>query len=409
MKTTWSIFLAAILALGLFGGPIGVSRVADISSNDIANANNAFACDLYSKLSGQSGNLFFSPYSVETVLAMTYAGAQGRTATQMAAVLHLPAGDVPAGFSDLVGAIESDGKASPGLKLGIANSLWGQQGLTYQDAFKKTVQDQFDAYINQVDFETAAEPARQKINSWVAGQTMNRITDLIPAGGITSGTRLVLANAVYLKAQWEQPFDKTATHQQPFNLGADQAELVPMMRQVHDFYCADTPDLQMLDLPYAGARFSMIILLPKKVDGLARLEKSVNQALLTQLTAQAAQAEVDVSLPKFTLTTGTMNLTDELVRLGMTDAFSPDSADFQGIAGPNEKLHISALFHKAYVNVDEEGTEAAAASATAMLGGTAFMPMQPMVFNADHPFLLFIQDNPTGAILFMGRMEDPNE
>ncbi|HTV47980.1 MAG TPA: serpin family protein [Phycisphaerae bacterium] len=408
MKPIRSIF-TALLALVLFGG---VSRAADISANDIANANNAFAFDLYAKLSGQTGNLFFSPYSVETVLAMTYAGARGNTATQMAAVLHLPSGDVSAGFANLVGSIQSDGKASPGLQLNIANSLWAQKGLPFQNTFTNTVRNQFDAYINQVDFKTAAEAARQQINVWVAQQTINKITNLIPEGGISSDTRLVLANAVYFKAQWDQPFDKSATNQQLFHLGASQAELVPMMHEEHEFYYADTADLQMLELPYAGGKFSMIVLLPKKIDGLAGLEKSVNQTLLKQLMTQSVGSiatDVAVSLPKFTLTTATMDLTDQLQQLGMTDAFSPDAADFQGIAGPDEKLVISALFHKAYVSVDEEGTVAAAASATVMLGETAEEQPPPIEFTADHPFLFLIQDNDTGAILFLGRMEDPNE
>ena len=408
MKPIRPIF-TALLALVLFGG---VSRAADISASDIANANNAFAFDLYAKLSGQTGNLFFSPYSVETVLAMTYAGARGNTATQMAAVLHLPSGDVAGGFSSLVGSIQSDGKASPGLQLNIANSIWAQQGLPFQNTFTNTVRNQFDAYINQVDFQTAAEAARQKINDWVAQQTINKITNLIPEGGISSDTRLVLANAVYFKARWDQPFDKSATNQQLFHLGASQTELVPMMHEEHEFYYADTADLQMLELPYAGGKFSMIVLLPKKIDGLAALEKSLNQTLLKQLMTQSVGSiatDVAVSLPKFTLTTATMDLTDQLQQLGMTDAFSPDAADFQGIAGPDEKLVISALFHKAYVNVDEEGTVAAAASATVMLGETAEEQPPPIEFTADHPFLFLIQDNDTGAILFLGRMEDPNE
>lgn len=411
MKTPLSIFFNAILALVLFAGPISVSRAADISSDDIANANNAFAFNLYSQLSTQTGNLFFSPYSVETVLAMTYAGAQGNTATQMAAVLHLPAGDVPAGFADLVSAVESDSKASPNLQLSIANSIWGEQSLAFQDAFIKTVRDQFAAYINQVDFKTAADAARGQINTWVAGQTMNKITDLIPQGGLTADTRLVLANAVYFKAQWDQPFDKIATDQEPFHVGAGQAELVPMMHEENTFYYADNASLQMLVLPYAGGKFSMIILLPRKIDGLPALEKSLNQALLKQLMNQSVGTiapDVAVALPKFTLTTDTIDLTKMLQQLGMSDAFSPNSADFQGIAGPDEKLFISAVYHKAYVSVDEQGTEAAAASATVMIGETAAEPTQPVYFTADHPFLFLIQNDQTGAILFMGRMENPN-
>jgi serine protease inhibitor len=409
MKTAWSFIVPAIITLVLFGNVIRISSAAVISSPDIANANNAFAFDLYAKLSGQTGNLFFSPYSVETVLAMTYAGAQGRTATQMATVMHLPSGDVSAGFADLVSAIKTDGKTSPGLQLAIANSLWGQQGLTFQDPFIKIVRDQFGSTLNQVDFKTAAEPARLKINDWVAQQTMNKITNLIPEGGLTSDTQLVLANAVYFKAQWDQPFDKSATDQEPFHLNSSQTIQVSMMNLDRSFNYTDIGNQQMLGLPYAGGKFSMIILLPRKMDGLSALERSVNQAFLQQLEALAYQIDVDVSLPKFTLTTDTIDLTGILQQLGMTDAFSAGSADFQGIAGPNEPLFVSALYHKAYVSVDEKGTEAAAASASEMLEGASLNTPPPIVFKVNHPFIFLIQDNQTGAILFMGRMENPNE
>ncbi len=408
MKTMKFIKLALALGLLVSGGSVRPCRAGiAASANDIATADNAFAFDLYSKLSGQGGNLFLSPYSIETALAMTYAGAEGDTATQMAKVLRLPgAGNVPAGFADLAKAIQADGKASSGMQLLIANSLWGQKGLAYQSAFAKTVENQFGATLNQVDYITAAESARKAINDWVAKQTMDKITGLIPSGALSADTRLVLANAIYFKAKWDHQFDKSGTQDEPFNLSASESNSVSMMHIEREFNYASTGTLQMLELPYVSNQFSMIVLLPRKVDGLAELEPTVNEALLEQLRTQSSPTEVQVSLPKFKLETE-FSLGGTLQQMGMTDAFSAN-ADFRGIA-TGVPLNISAVVHKAYVDVDEEGTEAAAATGVIMELALAAPPSKPIIFNADHPFLFLIRHNPSGAILFLGRVTNPKE
>ncbi len=378
-----------------------------LSGNDIAKANNSFAFDLYSKLSGQRGNLFFSSYSIETALTMTYAGAQGQTSNQMATVLRLPRGTdrVHAGFASLASAIKDDGKASTGMQFLIANSLWGQKNLAYQSAFMKIVQNQYGASLNQVDFKMAAESARQQINDWVAQQTMDKITDLIPGGALTGDTRLVLANAIYFKARWDHEFEKSSTQNEPFYLNASESNSVPMMHIERQFNYAETETFQMLELPYVSGRFSMFVLLPKKTDGLAELEQAITDARLNQWLKQSSSTQVEVSMPKFKATTAFF-LGDTLQRMGMTDAFST-KADFSGIA-TGEPLFIGEVVHKAYVDVNEEGTEAAAATAVITLAG-AEAPPSSITFRADHPFLFLIRHNQSGAIMFMGRVANPNE
>ena len=405
----------------------GLPPVADNSSiagsttnvpNDVVMANNAFAFDLYSHLENQSGNLFFSPYSIETALAMTWAGARGETADQMSKVLHLSGdtGNIHAGFAALIKNLK-EGEQPAGdflhdaelrgipYQLSVANSLWCQQGYPFQDDFLKIARDQYDAGLNQVDFSEAAESARQQINNWVAKQTQDKIENLIPRGGIDSTTRLVLANAIYFKGHWRVEFDKSQTQDAPFHPNPSQTISVRTMNVQDRFGYTETENLQMLELPYFAGKMSIIILLPKKVDGLPKLEQSLNAARMGQLLAQMQAREVNVFLPKFKLTSE-FSLANKLQTMGMADAFSPQ-ADFSGIDGM-KSLYIGAVLHKAYVDIDEEGTEAAAATAVIAVASAVEPPRpSPVIFRADHPFLFLIRHDQTGAILFMGRVTSP--
>jgi serpin B len=405
----------------------GLPPLADNSSiagsttnvpNDDVVANNNFAFDLYSRLANQPGNLFFSPYSIETALAMTWAGARGETADQMSKVLHLSgdAGDIHAGFAALIKNLNA-GEQPAGdflhdaelrgipYQLFMANSLWCQQGYPFRDDFLKIVRDQYDAGLNQVDFVGATEPARQQINDWVAKQTQDKIENLIPRGGIDALTRLVLANAIYFKGHWRMEFDKSQTQAAPFYSNPSQTISVRTMNVQDRFGYTETENLQMLELPYFAEKMSMIVLLPKKVDGLPKLEQSLNAARMDQLLAQMQAREVNVFLPKFKLTSQ-FSLADTLHSMGMADAFSPQ-ADFSGISSL-PSLYIGAVLHKAYVDVDEEGTEAAAATAVIAVASAVEPPRpSPVIFRADHSFLFFIRHDQTGAILFMGRVTSP--
>jgi serpin B len=386
--------------------------------NDVVIANNAFAFDLYSRLANQPGNLFFSPYSIETALAMTWAGAKGKTANQMSKVLHLSedTGNVHAGFSALIKNLNADEQpaedflhdaAMRGIpyQLFMANSLWCQQGYPLRDDFLKIARDQYDAGLNQVDFSEAAESARQQINNWVAQQTQDKIENLIPSGGVDSSVRLVLADAIYFKGRWRVEFDKSQTQDAPFHLNVSQTISVRTMNVKDRFDYNETESFQMLELPYFSGKMSLIILLPKEVDGLSKLEQTLNATQINQLLAQRQSREVNVFLPKFKLTSQ-FSLANILQAMGMTDAFS-SQADFSGIDGM-KSLYLGAVFHKAYVNVDEEGTEAAATTAVVAYAlGIEPPPRLPVVFRADHPFLFFIRHNQTGAILFMGRVTSP--
>jgi serpin B len=289
-------------------------------------------------------------------------------------------------------------------QLFVANSLWCQQGYPFQDDFLKIAGDRYGAGLNQVDFGKNAESARQQINAWVARRTQNKIQDLVPQGKIDDFTQLVLADAIYFKGHWHVEFDKSKTQDAPFHVNSSRSTSVATMNVEDEFNYGETENLQMVELPYFAQRMSLIILLPKQVDGLSKLEQSLDPPSFNQLLGQMQSHQVNVFLPKFKLTSE-FNLGDTLQAMGMTEAFSPQ-ADFSGIS-TSSSLYIGFVLHKAYVNVDEEGTEAAAATAIGMMMGIMRPPPPPIVFRADHPFLLLIRHNQTGTILFMGRLTSP--
>jgi serpin B len=370
----------------------------------VVQGNTAFALSLYSQLRSRAGNLFFSPFSLSTALAMTYAGAHGQTAEQMAAVLHFPADlqRLHSAFAALGKDLQDDGERR-GYQLHVANALWGQQGYRFREEFLQTTKTYYGAGLNEVDFRTAAEEARRTINAWVEQQTKEKIKDLIPPGMLDALTRLVLTNAIYFKGDWAHPFKKPQTKEEPFKVTATQQVTVPMMNQTGFFKYFDGGSFQALELPYVGDKLSMLVLLPKEVDGLATFEQSLTAQKLVEWLPALRSQEVVVALPKFTVTAEFL-LNQALSALGMPLAFS-DAADFSGMS-EDRGLALSAVLHKAYVDVNEEGTEAAAAT-----GGVARVTSAPLtpppVFRADHPFVFLIRDTRSGGILFLGRVTQP--
>jgi len=378
---------------------------ADLAS--VVAGSNAFAFDLYRQVAADPGNLFFSPYSLTSALAMTSAGAAGDTASQMAAVLHFslpPARLHPAlNRLDLELASHAQGQA---FSLHSANALWGQQGFAFQPAFLETLAVDYAAGMHLVDFRSDPQAARAAINAWVSQQTQQRIQDLVPPGAVDPLTRLVLANAIYFKADWAEPFTPEATRDQPFTLLDGSQESVATMFQQSSFRYAEIgARAQLLELPYAGNDLSLLVILPAPGQFDA-LQADLGAGRLNVAADSLSSREVQVWLPKFHFEYA-LALNPNLAALGMTDAFDPNKADFSGMDGQRD-LYIGSVLHKAYVAVDEQGTEAAAASAVGMQ--SLAMPVaSPVEFKADRPFFFLIRDNPTGTVLFLGRVIDPGK
>ncbi len=371
----------------------------------LVRGNNTFALSLYGELREQEGNLFFSPFSISAALAMTYGGARGNTAAQMEQVLHFEVTTerLHQAFSQLTEQLNAQGKKG-GYQLSVANALWGQQGVGFLKKFLDLTEKHYGAGLRQVDFAAATEAARKTINAWVEKETQGKIKDLIQPGVLNALTRLVLTNAIYFKGTWAEQFDKKATRDAPFTLATRQQVKVPMMHKTENFGYTEAEDFQALELAYAGDDLSMVIFLPREVDGLAALEKKLSLENLESWLGGLRRQTVQVSVPRFTMTSE-FGLQDVLKSLGMTDAFS-GAADFSGMTGRRD-LFISAVIHKAFVDVNEEGTEAAAATAVVMM--TSAAPRPPVVFRADHPFIFLIRDNASGSILFIGRLVNPAE
>jgi len=363
----------------------------------LAQDNNAFAFDLYARLSQQEGNIFFSPYSISTALAMIYAGARGNTEKQIAQTLHFTLPQEKLHLA--VQSISEDLIDSKYYQLHIANALWGQKGEKFLDAFLELNKKYYGAGLNEVDFMKATEEARQTINVWVEKQTRDKIKELISKGILNALTLLILTNAIYFKGSWELEFDSKKTTDTAFTLMDNKSISVPMMYRKGYYRYVEERGFQMLELPYKGKRLSMLILLPDKVEGLAELGRSLNTDYFNKLLNGLTKREVRVNLPRFKIIRE-FELTKTLIGMGMLDAFSR-KADFSGIYGKKD-IFFSNVIHKAFVDVNEEGTEAAASTGIVMSknGGGP-------LFRADHPFLFLIQDMQSGSILFLGRMMNP--
>ena len=363
--------------------------------------NNQFALDLYQQLAKKAdGPLFFSPYSVSTALAMAYAGARGDTAQQMAKTLHftLPSDKLNVAFGGMLRKLTAADPES-NFQFHVANRLWGQQGYKFLPAFLQVTKVSYGAELGLVDFVNQTEAARTSINDWIAKQTNDKIQDLVPHGALTDQTRLVLTNAIYFNARWRSPFQAAATAKGTFHVSDQQTAQVDFMRQQSSLGYFHGDRLQVLEMPYNGTGAVMDVLLPNRVAGLPDLEKALTPAALHRWLAKLDHSEVNVMLPKFKLTEQA-DLGAVLSTLGMPLAFSAGSADFSGMNG-NHDLFLSAVLHKAYVDVNENGTEAAAA--TAAIIGLLSVPLHVETFTADHAFLFLIRDSASGSIYFMGR------
>ena len=375
----------------------------DIKS--VVSGNTAFAVDLYRHLKKIEGNLFLSPYSISVALAMTYAGARGNTETQMAQVLHFAPGQeqLHATFAALETRLNSIQKAGH-IRLSVANSLWPQKRYPFLQEYLALMRECYGVVIILVDYTTEAETARKMINEWVETRTENKITELIKPGILDPLTRLVLVNAIYFKGNWASKFDAEVTDDAPFWVTATNNISVPMMNQTRKLLYAQADGIQILELPYAGNDLSMIVLLPKKVDGLAELQETLTPERLEKWTSNLEETEVVVFLPRFKMTSE-FRLDATLASMGMPDAFDYLKANFAGMDSKPDWLYIAVVLHKAFVDVNEEGTEAAAATAVVMKGRG--FPQPPVVFRADHPFLFLIRDNVTRSMLFFGRVVKP--
>jgi serpin B len=370
-----------LMASSIFGSIISTQAA---QGSAVAEGNTAFAFDLYGQLKNKPGNIFFSPYSVSTALAMTYAGARGDTEKQMAHALHFPSDQnrVHSGFAE---AQRQLAEAEKGIELNVANALWAQKGHPFLPAFLGIATGSYKASIKQADFKTEAEPARNEINGWVAHQTNDRIRDILPPHSLNDLTRLVLVNAIYFKGAWSAPYDKAATSDQPFTLSAGKQVKVPLMHHFDQVkYMEEENDFQAVELPYGKGEFSMVILLPREANGCAQLEAKLTPALLSRALSKMSKQKVDIFLPRFKLESE-LGLNNTLSAMGMKDAFSFNKADFSGMDG-TRLLYITGVFHKAWGEVNEEGTEAAAATAVAVGMRALSMkpPPPPPVFRADH-------------------------
>lgn len=392
------VFLIVCLTLCAYGGE---------TMPDLVKKNTTFALALYHKLIGPDNNLFYSPISISTALAMTYAGARGITAKQMAAALHFPTqqNELHPLFSELQAHfqyIQKDKK----LQLNVSNALWIQDGYKILTGFQELCDKYYSSNLFLLDFRAQAENSRQKINAWIEEKTQGKITDLLAPGLINVMTRLIITNTIYFKAEWIRQFDPFNTKDRDFHLLSEEKIPVPMMNQSDYFGYWENDLLQALQLPYQGKAISMVILLPKEKDGLPQLESQLDLNNLESWTTNFETKKVRVYIPKFKLT-GSFNLKDSLKAMGMSNPFSSE-ADFSGIESQQE-LFIGAVAHKAFIDVDEAGTEAAATTAIVMEAMAAPIRTEPPEFRADHPFIFFICDNQTGSILFMGRLLNPKQ
>ncbi len=375
-----------------------------LASDDLTPGMNRFATGVYRELAKGDGNVVLSPFNIYSAISMLLAGARGHTAQAIGSTLHQQ--ESGAAYQAAVAAMAADltkTANTKGNEFSTANGLWVQQGDSLESAFEETMRTLYHAPITPLDFVANAEQARAKINSWTAEHTKDRIQDLFGPGSISPDVRLVLTSAIYFYGKWQSPFKPAQTQAEPFHAsgGAVQAQF---MHQKTGFRYADTQSIQILEMKYDGTPIAFDILLPKADDGLAELERSLDsQALATWFRALAPET-VDAAIPKFRAESS-FSLTGALSHMGMAEAFSKN-ADFSGIER-NGKLFVSAAVHKAFVDVSEQGTEAAAATGFAMRPSAVMRPRPAIVFRADHPFLFFIRDTSSGAILFAGRLTQP--
>ena len=403
MRTVVLLIVTVILSSLVGSWPAAV--VAEDSMSSVVAGNTAFGLDLYTKLRATPGNQFFSPLSISTALAMTYGGARGETATQMAKVLHFLSDEenLHVAFARLRNDLQTEEDAK--CRFVMANRLWGQEGAPFLSSYTDLTQLFYDAPLARLNF-AQSKRACETINRWVEKQTAEKIRELLRPDMIDRGTVLVLTNAVYFLGEWNRAFASNATKEAPFYLDSTRTVETMMMHRKDSFRLRSVDGVQILEMPYQGLRMAMVVILPEARDGLAAVEASLSAERLTGWLVSLTLQEVNVSLPRFTMASQ-FNLVEALKSLGMTLPFSPGMADFSGMDGQRD-LAISKVIHKAYVHANEKGTEAAAATATIVYKGGPMPGKPPAIFRADHPFLFLIRDTKTGSILFFGRLANPN-
>jgi len=382
-----------------------------VSASDLATlveGNSAFAFDLYQQLKDEEGNLFYSPYSISLALAMTYGGARSETEEQMANALRfiLAQNRLHPAFNALALELDSrgegaQGKDDEGFRLNIVNAIWGQQDYAFLSDFLDLLAVNYGAGLRVLDFIGATEESRVTINDWVSDQTEGRIEDLIPAGAISPITRLVLTNAIYFNAKWQHTFEEDLTQDGTFYLLDGSEVTVPMMSQQESFGYTEGDGYQAVELPYDGDELSMVILLPESGQ-FETFEAALDAETVDGIIGSLEYRQVKLTMPKFEFDSS-FSLKEALAAMGMPVAFS-GGADFSGMTG-NCELFISDVVHKAFVSVDEAGTEAAAA--TAVMMAMSAPPSEPAEFTMDRPFIFLIRDIETGTILFVGRTMNP--
>jgi serpin B len=425
MKRLLFLMLAIVMAAGLFGctqpaaagllksdkARITSPAVSQSDMSMLTNGDGEFAFDLYQVLSKEEGNVFYSPYSISLALAMTYAGARGETARQMADTLHyqLDQSALHTAFNSLDMALAkrgegAKGKDDKGFRLNVVNAIWGQKDYKFLSNYLDLLAENYGAGLRVLDFIKDPEQSREVINKWVSDQTEGRIKDLIPEGSITPLTRLVLTNAIYFNAAWEFQFKPEATQNGPFHLINGTDVTAAMMRQTGSFKYSAGDNFQVIELPYDGRELSMVIFLPAAGEFQTFEEAMTYQQISNILAQKNGNQYVALTMPKFEFKSQ-FGLKETLIAMGMVEPFQ-DSADFSGISTQSD-LHIDDVVHKAFVSVDEAGTEAAAASA--VIVGTTSMPPEPVKLTIDRPFIFLIRDIQTGTILFIGRVMNPTE
>jgi serpin B len=425
MKKIVVIVLALVLVLPVIAsvqmaqpvaGEVLSSDKERITSPDVSTSqqallvegNSVFAFELYKELKEMEGNIFYSPYSISLALAMTYAGARGETAEQIADTLHflLEQDRLHPSFNWLDAQLASrgegaQGKEGGGFRLNIVNAIWGQKDYEFLPAFLDVLAENYGAGLRILDFITETEKSRLAINDWVYDQTEECIEDLIPPGAIGELTRLILTNAIYFNAAWAYPFDDDVTADGQFYLLDGGQITVPMMKQTESFGYIVEEEYQAVELPYDGGELSMVILLPE-AGNFEAFEEGLQGQQVSDIISGLQHAEIVLTMPQFEFDSE-FSLKDTLAGMGMPIAFS-SSADFSGMTG-NRELLISDVLHKAFVAVDEAGTEAAAA--TAVIMELTAVPEPPVEVTIDRPFIFLIRDIETGAILFVGRVLNP--
>jgi serpin B len=384
----------------------------DVSSGDVG-----FASDLYGVIKGQTGNLFVSPTSVRTAMALAYAGARGETAKELERVLRLPARGAHEAFAALLADWNARAQVAvqPGadeweketaernrLVLRVVNRLWGAKGRPFAQEFLSILKEKYGAPLEALDFAADPEAARRRINAWVEEQTESKIRELLASGIIHKLTGIVLTNAVYFKARWTTEFEEGATKDGPFHAQTGEVK-APLMRKTAYYAYAETGDVKLVELPYGAGDLNMLVVLPRERGMLQKVEQSISEPTLQKWMAAPQPEELDLTFPRFGVESS-FQLREPLSGMGIKTVFQPDQADFSGMDGTRE-LVLQDVIHKTYVKVDERGTEAAAATALAV--ETLGMPRQPREVRVDHPFLFLIVDKRNSCVLFMGRLLDP--